>query len=316
MGRQWVEQTAGGNPEQAAKIPSKIDLYFPVFTTLQFFFYMGWLKVAETLINPFGEDDDDFEVNWIVDRNLQVSYLIVDEMHHDHPELIRDQYWDEIFPVELPYTAAAEPFREEHPVASTAGIQLSAAQQELLPSSVRIDEMINAGSYGEKFRNDIADDAASGIHFMAGGKLSRSASRVSARDRALNTGSTASNIGGSLPRVNSITSFVKRIFTKDDRPDGNKTPGRIPNSSSSASLQNRYGGAGGSMRIGVIEEVDEQMTMTSIRPEHRPHVASIFPSGPPIPSAPVDVPRKMYRNGDILSTSAPAGPALPTRYPR
>lgn len=31
--------------------------------------------MAEQLINPFGEDDDDFETNWLVDRNLQVQTI-------------------------------------------------------------------------------------------------------------------------------------------------------------------------------------------------------------------------------------------------
>lgn len=33
---------------------------------------MGWLRVAETLINPFGDDDDDFEVVWMIDRHVMV----------------------------------------------------------------------------------------------------------------------------------------------------------------------------------------------------------------------------------------------------
>ena len=32
------------------------DLYFPWFTCMEFLCYMGWIKVAETLLNPFGDD--------------------------------------------------------------------------------------------------------------------------------------------------------------------------------------------------------------------------------------------------------------------
>ena len=40
---------------------------------------MGWIKVAEMLLNPFGDDDEDFQINYLVDRNLQVSLMIVDD---------------------------------------------------------------------------------------------------------------------------------------------------------------------------------------------------------------------------------------------
>jgi len=67
--------------------------------------------------------------------------------------------------------------------------------------------------------------------------------------------------------------------------------------------------AAGSMRIGVIEEVDEQMTLTSLKQSNdsRPHVQSIFAQGPPPPSDPVDVPgvAQSYKR-DIFSRSAPA----------
>ncbi|XP_017864067.1 PREDICTED: bestrophin-4 [Drosophila arizonae] len=112
IGSQWID-----NP-QSPTANNLVVKYFPILSILRFFFYMGWLKVAESLINPFGEDDDDFEVNWMIDRNLTVSYLIVDEMHQEHPELLKDQYWDEVFPNELPYIDESK--RTAPPVHSTA----------------------------------------------------------------------------------------------------------------------------------------------------------------------------------------------------
>ncbi|XP_036619882.1 bestrophin-1 [Trichosurus vulpecula] len=100
----------------------ELDLFVPVFTLLQFFFYAGWLKVAEQLINPFGEDDDDFETNWLIDRNLQVSLLAVDEMHQDLPVLEKDMYWNDPDP-HLPYTAAASESKRASFLGSTFDIK-------------------------------------------------------------------------------------------------------------------------------------------------------------------------------------------------
>ena len=89
-----------------------MDLFYPVFVTLQFAFFVGWLKVAETLINPFGEDDDDFELNRLLDRHLQVGYLICDPTVAK-PDLLKDRFWNQSIPSQLPYTKAAEPFKQQ-----------------------------------------------------------------------------------------------------------------------------------------------------------------------------------------------------------
>lgn len=89
----------------------KLDLWYPFFLTLQFAFFVGWLKVAETLINPFGEDDDDFELNRLLDRHIQVGFLICDPLV-EKPDLLKDKFWDQVIPDTLPYTKAAEEFKK------------------------------------------------------------------------------------------------------------------------------------------------------------------------------------------------------------
>ncbi|XP_073835880.1 bestrophin-4-like [Musca autumnalis] len=116
FGRQWTGQT------DTDGIMNIVDYFFPIFTVLEFMFFMGWLKVAESLICPFGEDDDDFELNWLIDRNLQVSYLIVDEMHNEHPELVKDQYWQSFFQAQT----------EDHPLHSTAKMDENGSCKSLL----------------------------------------------------------------------------------------------------------------------------------------------------------------------------------------
>ena len=115
-----------------------LDLYAPLFLVLQFVFFVGWLKVAETLINPFGEDDDDFELNRLIDRHCQVGYLIVE--HDETPELLQDKYWDMTIPQDIPYTLAAEKYKAEEFVGS-AEATLQVKESEKVYADVKMNHV-------------------------------------------------------------------------------------------------------------------------------------------------------------------------------
>ncbi|VDN84675.1 unnamed protein product [Brugia pahangi] len=105
-----------------AKNKSTLDIYLPVMTIIQFVFYMGWLKVAEAMLNPFGEDDDDFECNFLLDKNL--SLTIVDDGCNKIPALLKDVFWSE---TEIEPLYSAESARGEYRLSgltgSTANVQ-------------------------------------------------------------------------------------------------------------------------------------------------------------------------------------------------
>ena len=130
LGQQYLSPThyinAGGNltkvpPETPNSVNlsghdySAHDYFIPFFTILQFIFYFGWLKVAEILINPFGDDDDDFDVNFIVDRNFQTSYLMVNGSEDEDMDDEDDPYGNLIPPTTLPHTVASYKYREPAP---------------------------------------------------------------------------------------------------------------------------------------------------------------------------------------------------------
>ncbi len=87
------------------------------------------------MICPYGEDDDDFELNCtvmadciimygrtvfsgVLDRNVQVGFMLVDDLYRKHPKMMQDQFWNEIEP-EIPYTEAAKDFKTDPYLGST-----------------------------------------------------------------------------------------------------------------------------------------------------------------------------------------------------
>ncbi|XP_073761999.1 bestrophin-2a isoform X1 [Danio rerio] len=165
-----------------------LDLYVPIFTLLQFFFYAGWLKVAEQLINPFGEDDDDFETNWLIDRNFQVSMMAVDEMYGDLPMMERDRYWNDSNP-RPPYTAATLfVLRKPSFQGSTFDMTIPKEEMHFQPLEDIAENLEESGTRNHNLAlfNRLLGSAPSPTSFM-GGALRRTSAQLRRLTRSAST---------------------------------------------------------------------------------------------------------------------------------
>lgn len=75
------------------------------------------MKVAEVMLNPLGDDDEDLELNYIIDRNLQVGLLTVDKCYGLLPEQEKDIFWKENHPEPL-YTKKSSRRRQNPMIGS------------------------------------------------------------------------------------------------------------------------------------------------------------------------------------------------------
>ncbi|XP_045606218.1 bestrophin-2 [Procambarus clarkii] len=83
LGEQFLDPTKGYSDQL-------VDYYVPLFALLQLFFYLGWLNVAAALLNPFGDDDHDFEFLKFLERNIQMSKLLSETAPSDLPRGLDD----------------------------------------------------------------------------------------------------------------------------------------------------------------------------------------------------------------------------------
>ncbi|KAM3722199.1 Bestrophin [Dirofilaria immitis] len=97
----------------------EVDLIVPIFTIVQFLFFVGWYKVGQDLMRPFGMDDDDFELDYIFERNVSVSFAIVDQLQmNDYEPLQKDKFWitDDSGTISIPRTGLANRHKQRKPI--------------------------------------------------------------------------------------------------------------------------------------------------------------------------------------------------------
>jgi len=125
----------------------------------------------------------------MIDRNLTVSYLIVDEMHQEHPQLIKDQYWDEVFPNELPYNDESK--RAVPPEPSTAKLGLTNLENKDNLSTIDSIHSITSHTNFDPYADQKDNVPSSKVTFNGNDAMSTSTDRkISSEEMNLQTSPT------------------------------------------------------------------------------------------------------------------------------
>jgi len=48
-----------------------VDCYLPILPAMQYLAYVSWLRLGEVSVNPFGDDDDDFDIIALFDNHIK-----------------------------------------------------------------------------------------------------------------------------------------------------------------------------------------------------------------------------------------------------
>lgn len=80
-----------------ATSPINFTNYLPIVLYLQYVFYMGCLRVAQSLFNPFGTDDQDFDMMGYLERNIMVVLVTLQQDVDSKPAVLKKESCDQSF---------------------------------------------------------------------------------------------------------------------------------------------------------------------------------------------------------------------------
>ncbi len=88
-------------------------------------------QVGQFLMNPFGEDDDDFELNYVLDRNTYIAHMMASELADQLPS----QNEHRMDP-HLPHTRASFRIQDIIPKSHLAAFRMNRNDMQLIRPEV------------------------------------------------------------------------------------------------------------------------------------------------------------------------------------